>query len=239
MKAQETSFRWIGWLLVASALITTVGVIVRGATLGPISAPVDEVLTRLAANRTIIVSITYIMAIGQLIRIPISLGLHTYLERRKMPHLMIFTAFGILSGLMLTLDYYQWPFLNARLADLYTASDADAVTRRAVEVAYSFSYFGDGFGGNLGWLGMIIWGVGVSVIMWQTEAFPRWIAGVGLAASLLMIPNYLEFIGNPPLLDTLGLVGQILINFWFLAMGVRLLLRPTVEGAMVAPLSPA
>jgi hypothetical protein len=188
-----------------------------------------EVLAAFVENQATIMVAFYVLTLAEFGRAVISVGLHQVLSTgRDAWYLGAVTLFGVLAGTLRMLDYVLWPFLVPRLAEAYSAPSATEATRESSPVLMRalFSYLGDGLGGNLGILFIILWISGLSALMLRSELFPGWVSTFGFVVSALYTINYIEFLGSTTgLIGTLGTVAQVLISLWVVAAGVVLLLR--------------
>lgn len=191
--------------------------------------PGGEVLAAFIENRATIMAAFYVITLAELGRAVIAVGLHQVLSTgRDAWYLGAVTLFGVLAGVLRMLDYILWPFLVPRLAEAYSGPSATEATRESSEVLMRalFSYLGDGLGGNLGILLIILWIAGLSALMLRSTLFPGWVSVFGFVVSALYIINYVEFLGSTTgLIGTLGTVAQVLVSLWVVAAGVGLLLR--------------
>ncbi len=217
----------LGILLILMPVIfvvcyTTLGMVFDYPAIG--DRPGREVLAAFSRSPNIIGGAFYVIAMSELLRVAIAVGLHQLLNRETTRYLAVFTVFGILAALLRTLDYVLWPFLVPRLAEV--AADPTTSAFAAVLFRSLFSYLGDALGGNLGILLLFVWIWGLSYAIWQTRAFPRWVAVFGFVGGALVMLNYLEFLGSTTgLIGLLGILGQVAQNLWFVTLGVLLLWR--------------
>lgn len=191
--------------------------------------PGGEVLAAFVENQATIMAAFYVIALAEFGRTVISVGLHQVLSTgRDAWYLGAVTLFGVLAGTLRMLDYILWPFLVPRLAEAYSGPGATEATRESSEILMRalFSYLGDGLGGNLGILFVMLWISGLSALMLRSELFPGWVSAFGFVVSALYVLNYIEFLGSTTgLIGTLGTVAQVLVSLWVIAAGVGLLLR--------------
>lgn len=186
--------------------------------------PGNVVLTAFNENSTIIGAAFYVIAMTELLRIVIAVGLHQMLNSDRTRYLAVFTVIGILAGLVRMLDYILWPFLVPRLVELSTDSANADVAAGLFRVL--FSYLGDALGGNLGILFLFVWIWGIALAIWQHGLFPRWVAVFGFFGGLLVMINYLEFLGSTTgFIGILGTLGQVVQNVFFLTLGIFIVIK--------------
>lgn len=184
--------------------------------------PGAEVLAAFSRNPDVIGGAFYVIAMTELLRIVIAVGLHQFFRQDANRFLEVFTVFGILAGLVRMLDYVLWPFLVPRLAELAAVPETSDLAAGLFRTL--FSYLGDALGGNLGILFLFVWIVGLSLAIWQSRALPRWMAVFGLVGGVLVMINYLEFLGSTSgVVGALGALGQAAQNLWFATLGVLIL----------------
>lgn len=184
--------------------------------------PGADVIAAYIPNATLISSAFYVIAMSELVRIAVAVGLHQLLNRKTTQYLAVFSIIGILAGLVRMLDYVLWPFLLPRLVELSTDPAGTALAGDLFRVL--FSYLGDALGGNLGILFLFVWIFGVSFAAWQTRVFPRWVAIFGIVSGILVGINYIEFLGSTSgFIGILGIIGQSAQNIWFVILGTFLL----------------
>lgn len=194
---------------------------------GIAEAPAAELFAAFDENRMVVAGTFYVLAIAELMRIPIAIGLFVVLGGRG-GWLLVVSVFGALAGLLRMLDYVLWPFLVPRLADAYLEPASSQGTRDAAVVVYDslFSYLGDALGGNLGLLLIIVWIAGLSAAMQRSGRYPTWLVALGALGALGVAVNYVEFLGSTTgLIGTIGAVGQVLSYTWLAAVGAYLLVR--------------
>lgn len=212
----------------AVGVSTTVLAIVFGYP-GIGDQPGGEILAAFVENQATIMTAFYVLTLAELARAVISVGLHQVLSSGRDAWLLgAVTLFGVLAGVLRMLDYVLWPFLVPRLAESYSGPGATEATRESSEVLMRalFSYLGDGLGGNLGILLIILWISGLSALMIRSPLFPGWISVSGFVVAALYVINYIEFLGSTTgLIGTLGTVAQVLVSLWVVAAGIGLLLR--------------
>ena len=201
---------------------TILGVVFDYPAIG--DRPGGEVLDAFSRSPDLIGGAFYVIAMSELVRVAVAVGLHQLLSRETTRYLAVFTAFGILAALLRMLDYLLWPFLVPRLAEL--AADPETSALAAGLFRSLFSYLGDALGGNLGILLLFVWIWGLSYAIWRTKALPRWVAVFGFVGGALVMINYLEFLGSTSgFIGLLGVLGQAAQNAWFATLGVLLLWR--------------
>ena len=185
-------------------------------------APGADVLVAYRPNAAVIGAAFYVIAMTELLRIAIAVGLHGMIGTTRTPWLAVFTVFGIVAGLVRMLDYLLWPFLVPRLAEI--AADPVGGELAGHLFRSLFSYLGDALGGNVGILLLVVWIWGLSAAIWATRRLPRWLAVFGAVAGLLVGLNYIEFLGSTSgVIGILGILGQAAQNFWFMLLGITIL----------------
>lgn len=221
----------LGLMMIGLALTFGIGQALLGPAFGYPGIAEDDpavLFAAFAANRDLVVWAFYAITLAELLRIPIAVGVLVLLPRTALT--VSLAAFGALGGVLRALDYVLWPFLVPRLADAFLDPASSEATRDAAALTYEslFSYLGDGLGGNLGLLCVIVWALGTTVLMWRGGQLPAWLAVWGLLAVTGIAINYAEFLGSTTgLIGTIGAVGQVTFYAWLIAFGAFLALRGT------------
>lgn len=219
----------LGLMMIALALTFGVAQALLGPAFGYPGIAEDDPAVLFAAfdaDRDLVIGAFYATTLAELLRIPIAVGVLLLVPRTLLT--VSLAAFGALAGVLRALDYVLWPFLVPRLADAFLDPTSSAATRDAAALTYEslFSYLGDGLGGNLGLLCVIVWALGTTVVLWRAGQLPSWLAVWGLLAVAGISINYAEFLGSTTgLIGTVGAVGQVTFYTWLLAFGAVLALR--------------
>lgn len=174
-------------------------------------------------NRTLVMSVFYVITLVELGRIPVAIGVYQLMPRSGAT--LVLAVFGALGGVLRALDYILWTFLMPVLADTYLDPSATDATRDTATLMYeaSFSYLGDGLGGNLGLLLLAVWAAGVSLQLLRARWAPTWLAVWGLFGAAGLFINYAEFLGSTEGFLGLGPYGQIAFYTWLGAFGLTML----------------
>jgi len=221
----------LGLMMIGLALTFGIAQALLGPVFGYPGIAEDDPAVLFAAfdaDRDLVIWAFYATTLAELLRVPIAIGVLLLLPRTLLT--VSLAAFGALAGVLRALDYVLWPFLVPRLADAFLDPASSAATRDAAALTYEglFSYLGDGLGGNLGLLCMIVWALGTTVLMWRARQVPAWLGVWGLAAVAGIAVNYAEFLGSTTgLIGAVGAVGQVTFYLWLLALGVVLAVRGT------------
>lgn len=219
----------LGLMMITLALTFGIGQALLGPAFGYPGIAEDDPAVLFAAfdaDRDLVIGAFYATTLAELLRIPIAIGVLLLVPRTLLT--VSLAVFGALAGVLRALDYVLWPFLVTRLADAFLDPASSAATRDAAALTYEslFSYLGDGLGGNLGLLCVIVWALGTTAVMWRAGQLPSWLAVWGLLAVAGISINYVEFLGSTTgLIGTVGAVGQVTFYAWLIAFGAVLVLR--------------
>ncbi len=200
--------------------------------------PVDVVLTKFHSGGTQLILTWFVFALTALLLIPASLLLHYVIslspklrDRHVPPYMALVTLMGSLSGILQAIGLLRWVFVIPILANLYTASSSDAITRKAVVVVYQgvHQYGGVVIGEFLGQTLLIGWTLGACLAMRSSPMFKSWVAWLGLFTTLLLLLGQSELLATViprmPVLETTP-IGFILWEIWLLVVGISLLRVP-------------
>lgn len=166
----------------------------------------------------------YIMALSAMLFVPIAVLLHPYLARQDIWFMPLATTFGVIAGVVQTLGFIRWPFLVPYLARTYLDPLSSNATREAIAVTFnSFNqYAGMGIGENLGYLFTSLWSLLISIAMFKSPRFGRWLGWIGIFSSFGIMLGVLE----PAGVSSAGLINAmayILWAVWLVIVGVWVL----------------
>jgi hypothetical protein len=193
--------------------------------------PIDYVLTKFRAGGSQLIATWFAFGISALLFIPASILLHRLIDPQKNsypnPYLTIFTAMGILSGILQSIGLLRWVFVIPILANLYIETP-NPVTKEAVQVVYLavHQYGGVVIGEYLGQTLLIGWTVGIGLGMLRSPLFKPWVAWFGLFTTPLLFLGQSELLSTViptlPVLESTP-IGFILWEVWLLIVGISLL----------------
>ncbi|WP_082115826.1 DUF4386 domain-containing protein [Hymenobacter terrenus] len=179
----------------------------------------------------------YGMTLGSLCMVFGMLLLDYCLRHFRVPYRALITTVGLLAALFNVFGYLRWVFLVPGLAAAYAAPTATAATREAVVVVFNafHLYLGFSVGEHLGFLFLGMWGLLLSVALYRTAAFPRWLAWVGVPSSVGTILGILEGAGWAPAAQIVEISASLLIG-WIMLLGICVWRRR--EGLIAPPEMP-
>jgi hypothetical protein len=137
----------------------------------------------------------------------------------------IIVGFAIASTVARSIGIIRWLIPAPQLAKTWELAATDQ-ERYAISLAFDLM---NAYGGTIG----EILGVGlfaavavlVLCVAWvQDRSMPKWLVGFGVIAALWLIATTSEVIGIAPDFIVVFL-GTTLIQFWFMAVGIWLLIR--------------
>jgi hypothetical protein len=196
--------------------------------------PIDVVLTKFQAGGTSLILTWFAFALTALLLVPVSILLHRVIYSslsgdRNFLCLSVATTMGIISGVLQAIGLLRWVFVVPILANIYTASNSNAVTRQAVSVVYQavHQYGGVVVGEFLGQTLLIGWTVGICWVIRSSSLFRSWVSWLGLFSTFLLMLGQSELlatvVSGMPVIETTP-IGFILWEFWLLSVGISLLL---------------
>jgi len=220
--------RWAGSMSILQGLLLFVPLFVLGAAInwpGSLSDPADIALPRLLENEGavrlgyvayLIYSVLFAVTMILLVR---------YAKTRASIGLgSMITGFAIASTVARCIGIIRWLVPVPVLAELYAAT-TDEAERTAISVTFEAL---NSFGGTIGEvLGVSIFAaisIGLfAIAALRTRALPLWIGVFGLIAALSVLATAVELLGMDA--SSLIFLGTTIVQLWFLATGIWLLIR--------------
>ena len=155
------------------------------------------------------------------------------LEKEGSPLLETATTMGILGFVVQVIGLLRWVFVVPILARLFTDPAANSATQAAVSAVFVavHQYGGVILGEHLGQIFIILWMTLISVIIYRSKMFSKWVSWLGWIASAVYLLAQTELfataIPNFPVVDWAGLVGSLLWVLWMIVLGVYLVRAKT------------
>ncbi|NJL80704.1 MAG: DUF4386 domain-containing protein [Richelia sp. RM2_1_2] len=193
--------------------------------------PVEIVLKKFHAGGTQLILTWFAFGLTALLLTPVSILLHSVIDRNHIPYLPAITAMGALSGILQAIGLMRWVFVVPVLANLYTDPNTSATTQEAVRVVYQavHQYGGVVIGEHLGQTLLIGWTLGIGLVMRSSPLFKSWVAWWGLFTTPLLLLGQSELLATVipqmPVIETTP-IGFILWEVWILIVGISLLRVP-------------
>jgi len=190
--------------------------------------PIGEILTRFQAGGD---SMIYTWMAFAWIGLPIFFGilmLKRILEKEGSLFLETATTIGVVGSIAQIVGLLRWVFVVPILARIFTDPTADSATRAAVSTVFMavHQYGGVILGEHIGQFFTIIWMSMISVIIYRSPLFAKWVSWLGWIASAVYILAQTELIAtaipNFPVADWAGLYGSLLWLLWMIVLGVYL-----------------
>ncbi len=139
---------------------------------------------------------------------------------------MIFGVFAIIFQLV---GLLRWVFVVPVLANKFVDPTSTNATKESIIVAFQVihQYGGVIMGEHLGQIFTIIWTVLISLSMFKSSIFRKWLGWFGILASIIylfaqtelfqtVLPNFYVF-------PEAGMIGSILWLIWMIIMGIYLI----------------
>lgn len=217
-----------GWVSILQGLLIFVPMVVLGAAINwpeSLSDPADIALPRLLENEGavrfgyvayLIYSILFAVTMALLVR---------YVKGAALGVLAaVIIGFAMVSALARSIGIVRWLVPAPALADAYAAAPGDT-ERVAIGVVFdSLNSYGGTIGEVLGvsiFAAVAIALLSISAI--RTRALPVWLGVFGLVAALAVLSTTVELFGADA--SSLIFFGTTLVQLWFLAVGIWLLVR--------------
>ncbi len=163
---------------------------------------------------------------------PILIGiilLHKVFKEEKILIGQLGIVFGIFAVIFQLVGLLRWVFVVPVLADKFVnPASSDAAKEWAI-VAFQVihQYGGVLVGEHLGQIFTIIWTVLISLAMFKSSIFRKWLGWFGLLASFIYLLAQTELfqtvVPNFYVLPEAGLIGSLLWLIWMVIMGVYLI----------------
>ena len=229
--SRDASLRRVaGWLFILATVLFAAAATVLSSTFDwpdILRERPSTVLTQFNDGGTTLVWTWFAVAWTYFLLLPPILLLGRVLapeDHRYLPAATLIGAFSIVAS---TVGFLRWVFVVPELARSYTAAATDT-TREAVTAAYvaQHQFGGALLGEHLGQILAIVWTIVVSVAMFHSAIFKRWLGWLGIAASLVYLLNQGEVLATAvpgfPEIEIAGLLGSTLWAVWLLLLGASL-----------------
>jgi hypothetical protein len=229
--------RWAGGISILQGLIIFVPMIVLGGAINwpeSLSDPADIALPRLLENEGA-VRFGYIVYLVYSILFAVTMILLLrYAQSRAVIALgALIAGFAAVSALARSIGIVRWLVPAPELAEAYVATSNEN-ERVAISVVFdSMNAYGGTIGEVLGVSIFAALSIGLlAIAVLRTRAFPRWIGAFGLIAALGVLATTVELAGEDA--SSLIFFGTTLVQLWFLAVGIWLLLRGSRQPRLAA-----
>lgn len=220
--------RWAGSISIVQGLLIFVPMIVLGAAINwpeSLSDPAAIALPRLLENIDA-VRLGYVAYLAYSILFAVTMVLLLrFAESRAVIALGALVAgFAIISTLARSIGIIRWLVPAPALAEAYAAAPGEA-ERVGISVVFdSMNSYGGTIGEVLGVSIFAALSIGLlSIAVLRTRAFPLWIGIFGLIAAIGVLATTVELVGTDA--SSLIFFGTTLVQLWFLATGVWLLVK--------------
>ncbi|MFN5368901.1 MAG: DUF4386 domain-containing protein [Roseiflexaceae bacterium] len=225
----QTSWRLTGVVSLVQGLLIFIPTIVLGQAIGwpaSLGDPASVALPRLLEQESA-VRLGYSAYLFYSMLFAVTIVLLAKLSTGKsMANVMsIIVGFAIASTVARSIGIIRWLIPAPQLAKTWELAATDQ-ERYAISLAYDLM---NAYGGTIG----EVLGVGLfaavavlvlCVASLQDQSLPKWLVGFGVIAALWLIATTSEVIGIAPDFIVVFL-GTTLIQFWFMAVGIWLLIR--------------
>lgn len=223
--------RLIGILLVVESLLIFAPMAILGAAVNwpaSLGDPAAVILPAVQANLSM-VRVGYLLyLVYSLLFLPVGLlvartaagdgGMDTLLR--------IAAGFAVVSTLARAVGILRWLSAIPALAAGYVDPATTEAGRATIELVYrALNDYGGAIGEALGVsLFAALWLALTSLAILRGGPVPRWLGWFGLSAAVVLALPALELLGLD--LGPVVIIATAVVQFWFLAAGVRLLVRP-------------
>ena len=228
LPVREGLARWAGWMSILQGLLLFIPLTVLGAAVNwpeSLSDPAAIALPRLLENESAVRwgYVAYLIY-SVLFAVTMILLLRYASGRREIKLGSMIAGFAIASAVARCIGIIRWLVPVPALAEAYVAATGED-ERVAITVVFdSLNSFGGAIGEVLGVSIFAALSIGLfSVAVLKTRTFPTWIGVFGLIAALAVLATAVELVG----VDASSLIffGTTIVQLWFLAIGIWLLIR--------------
>lgn len=232
--------RGAGWAAVLQGLLIFVPTVVLGAAVGwpgSLTDPASIALPRLAENEGavrfgyaayLLYSVLFAATITLLARL-VDGDLSKVVRR-------LIIGFAVASAMARSVGIVRWLAPMPELADAYSSASDDG-QRYTIERIYdALNSYGGTIGEALGVGLFAAISIGLlSVGLLRSSAIPRWVGVWSVISAVALAAGVVEFFGVDP--GPLLTVTVTIVQLWFLAVGIWLLIRgkQAVGGSRVSP----
>jgi hypothetical protein len=226
--ASRTALTAAGWVSLVQGLLLLVPTAVLGAAIGwpeSLGDPAQVALPRLLAEETavragylsyLLFSILFAVAVVLLARLSTGASMRA--------RMALIVGFAVVSTLARSIGIIRWLVPMPQLATAWEAAGTDQ-ERFAISVAFDVL---NAFGGTIGEvLGVSIFASIALLLLCGAAArdglFPRWLTVFGSVSAVALLATTGDLFGVDP--GPLVVVGTSMVQFWFMAVGLWLLVR--------------
>lgn len=219
---------WAGWISIAQGLLIFVPMIVLGGAINwpeSLSDPADIALPRLLENEGA-VRFGYIAYLAYSILFAVTMALLVRYVKGSVVQVVgaVIIGFAMVSALARSIGISRWLVPAPELAEAYASAPGDT-ERIAIGVVFdSMNSYGGTIGEVLGVSIFAALAIGLLCLSaLKSRIFPVWLAAFGLIAAVAVLSTTIELAGEDA--SSLIFFGTTLVQFWFLAAGIWLLIR--------------
>ena len=153
------------------------------------------------------------------------------------PYMGVATTIGVISIIAQVIGILRWVFVVPGLASAYVDPASNQITRDATIVVFQaiHQYGGVLIGEHIGQITWALWAVMVSVMMFKSVHFPKWLGWFGIVSACVLVLAQLGLfatvIPNFPVVPEADFLGSVLLISWMIIMGVFLVRTKNRESA--------
>ncbi|MDP1715221.1 MAG: DUF4386 domain-containing protein [Anaerolineales bacterium] len=190
--------------------------------------PVEEILTKFQAGGSTLI---YTWLAFAWVGLPMLFGmimLKRVLEKENSPFLETATTIGVIGAIVQVIGLLRWVFVVPIISRLYTDPSTASATKESLSALFMavHQYGGVILGEHIGQIFTILWSTMISVIIYRSSLFNKWVAWLGWVASTIYLLAQTELfatvIPDFPVLDWAGLYGSLLWLVWVIILGTHL-----------------
>jgi hypothetical protein len=151
------------------------------------------------------------------------------LEKENSYFLETATTIGIIGFIVQVIGLLRWVFVIPVIASLYTDPGTASTTKESLSALFMVvhQYGGVVLGEHIGQFFTTIWATILSIIIYKSSLFSKWVAWLGWLASAVYILAQTELfatvIPNFPVIGWAGLYGSLLWLVWMIVVGIYLI----------------
>jgi hypothetical protein len=186
--------------------------------------PTAYILEKFSAGGTSLVATWYVFMLTALLFIPAAVLLHPFLARADAKYVFLATMLGVLAGVVQVFGLMRWAFVMPYLAQTYVDAASSQTTRDTIEVVFQtlHRYAGMGIGETLGYMFTGGWVLLISIAMFKSRYFKKWLGWIGVVLALAIFVGIFEWMGLP-LAGAINALGYTLWAVWLIVVGIFVL----------------
>ena len=209
--------------------------------------PAGDILAQFYSGGNILLLQWYAFGIIPLFLIFPFVMLKKVLQSDTAPYIGVATTIGVISIIAQVVGILRWVFVVPGLAGAYVDPASTQITRDATIVVFQavHQYGGVLLGEHIGQITWVLWAVMVSISMFNSAHFPKWLGWFGIVSACVLVLAQLGLfatvIPDFPVVPEADFIGSVLLILWMIVLGVFLFriknLEPEQEDKNISSVS--